>query len=186
MKHGFTELNDKLKCVVRLKVLSAESMKKNKLQRHLETNHPNCINKPVEFFERKLKSIQGERSIMTLFTAENKLTVYSLYVASYKIVKQKKADTIGEDLLMPVIKEVVKIMIGEKECKKLDTVSLSNNTVKKRNANMSNDVIQQIVHQVKKSPLYSIQLDESTDIAGLPQLSVFIHYINNATTSEVS
>ena len=48
---------------------------------------------------------------------------------------------------------------------------------------MSNDVLQQIVHQVKKSPLYSIQLDESTDLAGFPQLSVFIRYINNATVS---
>ena len=49
---------------------------------------------------------------------------------------------------------------------------------------MSNDVLQQIVHQVKKSPLYLIQLDESTDIAGLPQLSVFIRYNNNATITE--
>ena len=85
---------------------------------------------------------------------------------------------------MPVMKEVVKIVIGEKESKKLDAVSLSNNTVKRRIADMSNDVFQQIVHQVKKSSLYSIQLDESTDIAGLPHLSVFIHYINNATIPE--
>ena len=85
---------------------------------------------------------------------------------------------------MPVMKEVVKIMIGEKESKKLDAVSLSNNTVKRRMADMSNDVLQQIVHQVQKSPLHSIQLDDSTDIAGLPQFSVFIRYINNATISE--
>ena len=121
---------------------------------------------------------------MTSFTAENKLAVYSSYAASYQLAKQKKAHRIGEHLLMPVMKEVVKIMIGEKESKKLDAVSLSNNTVKRRIADMSNDVFQQIVHQVKKSPLYSIQLDESTDIASLPHLSVFIHYINNATISE--
>ena len=57
LKLGFSELNGKPKCVVCLKVLSAESMKKNKLQSHLETNCPNCINKSVEFFERELKSI---------------------------------------------------------------------------------------------------------------------------------
>ena len=49
---------------------------------------------------------------------------------------------------------------------------------------MSNDVFQQIAHQVKKSPLYLIQLDKSTDIAGLPKLSVFICCINNVTISE--
>ena len=91
-------------------------------------NHSNCINKPVEFFERRLKLIQGQRSIMTSFTAENKLAVYSSYAASYQIAKQKKAHRIGEHLLMPVMKEVVKIMIVEKESKKLDAVSSLSNT----------------------------------------------------------
>ena len=45
---GFTELDGKPKCVV--KVMSAESMKTNKLQCHLETNYPNCANKTIEFF----------------------------------------------------------------------------------------------------------------------------------------
>ena len=54
---------------------------------------------------------------MPKFTTENKLAVYSLYVAFYQIAKQRKADTIGEDLLMPVITEVVKIRIDEKERK---------------------------------------------------------------------
>ena len=125
-------------------------MEKNKLQRHLETNHPNCIKKLVEFFERKLKSIQGQRSIMSSYTAENKLAVYSLYAAFYQIAKQKKARTIDEDLLMPVMKEVVKIMIGEKESKNLDAVSLSKNTVKRRIADMSNYVLQQIVRTSSK------------------------------------
>ena len=184
LKLGFTELDGKPKCVVCLKVLSAESMKKNKLKRHLETNHPNCLDKPVEFFERKLNSIQGQRNIMTKFATENKLAVYSSYVASYQIAKQKKGHTIGEDLLMPVMKEVVKIMIGEKESKKLNAISLSNSTVKRRITDMSDDVLEQILTHVKASPFYSIQLDESTDIAGLPQLSVFIRYINNGAVSE--
>ena len=47
LKLGFTELNGKPKCVVCLKVLSTESLKKNKLQRHLETNYPNFMNRPV-------------------------------------------------------------------------------------------------------------------------------------------
>jgi len=54
-------LDGKPKCVVCLKVLSAESMKQNKVQHHLETNHPNCADKSVEYFERKIKSIQGQK-----------------------------------------------------------------------------------------------------------------------------
>ena len=88
---------------------------------------------------------------MASFTADSKLAVYSSYAASYQIAKQKKAHTIGEDLLMPVMKEVVKIMIGEKECKKLDAVSLSNNIVKRHIADMSNNILQKIVHQSSKN-----------------------------------
>jgi len=36
-------------------------MKQNKVQHHLETNHPNCADKSVEYFERKIKSIQGQK-----------------------------------------------------------------------------------------------------------------------------
>ena len=156
LKLDFTELDGEPKCVVCLKVLSAESMKKNKLKRHLEANHLNGLDKPVEFFERKLNSIQEQRNVMTKLTTKNKLAVYSSYVASYQIAKQKKAHTIGEDLLMPVMKEVVKIIIGEKEHKKLNAVSLLNNTVKRRIADMSDNVLEQILARVKESPIYSI------------------------------
>ena len=49
---------------------------------------------------------------------------------------------------------------------------------------MSDDVLEQILTHVREPPFYSIQLDESTDIAGLPKLSVFIRFINNASVSE--
>ena len=179
-------MDGKPKSVVCLTVLFAESMKKDKLKRHLETNHLNCLDKPVEFFERKLNSIERQRNVMTKFTTKNKLAVYSSYVASYQIAKQKKAHTIGEDFLMTVMKEVVKIMIGEKESKKLNAVSLSNRTLKRGTVDMSHDVLEQILIHVKESSFYSIQLelDECTDITGLPQLSVIIRYIYNAAVSE--
>ena len=49
---------------------------------------------------------------------------------------------------------------------------------------MSDDALEQILTHVKESPFYSIQLDESTDIAGLTQLPVFIRCVNNASVSE--
>ena len=87
LKLGFTELNGKPKCVICLKILSEESMKKNKLQRHLTTNHPGCVDKPVEIFKHKLQSIASQKSVLTAFTEVNKSAVYSSYVASYQIAK---------------------------------------------------------------------------------------------------
>ena len=157
---------------------------KNKLQRHLTTNHPGCVDKPVEFFKRKLQSIASQKSVLTSFTEVNKSAVYSSYVASYQIAKQKKSHSIGEKLSMPVMKDVIKIMIGERESKILDSISLSATTVKRRILDMSHDVLEQIIGQVNTSPFYAIQLDESTDIAGLPQLSLFILYISNGEVLE--
>jgi len=58
LKLGFIEFNHKpRKCVSCLKVLEEELMKRNKLERHLVKNHPGCVDKPVEFFERKLQSL---------------------------------------------------------------------------------------------------------------------------------
>ena len=75
------------------------------------------------------------------------------------------------------MKEVLKLLIGEKESKKLNAVSLSTSTVKRRIVNMSDDALEQILTHVKGSPFYSIHLNECTDITGLPQLSVFTRYI---------
>ena len=47
LKLDFTELDGKAKCMVYLKVISAESMKKNKLKRHIKANQPNCSDKRV-------------------------------------------------------------------------------------------------------------------------------------------
>ena len=51
---------------------------------------------------------------------------------------------------------------------------------------MSDEVLEQISPHLKESPIYSIQLKlgEITDITSLPQLLVFIRYINNAAVLE--
>ena len=84
-KLGFAELNGKPKYVICLKILSEESMKKNKLRRHLTTNHSGCVDKPVEFFKHKLQSIASQKSVLTAFTEVNKSAVYSLYAWAYDL-----------------------------------------------------------------------------------------------------
>ena len=77
------------------------------------------------------------------------------------------------------MKDAVKIMIGENERKKLDSVSLFATTVKRRILDLSHDFLKQIVSHMNTSAFYAIQLNESPDIAGLRQLSLFMRYICN-------
>jgi zinc finger BED domain-containing protein 5/7/8/9 len=181
---GFTEVNGKPKCLMCNTVLSAESMKPNKLKRHQQTNHPECVDKPVEFFQRKLDNVGKQQAIMKTLLSTNESAVKASYIVSLQIAKQKKAHSIGEDLILPVMKEVVRIMIGDKEVKKLEPLSISNNTVKRRIVDMSEDVLEQIVEKVNLSPYFSIQLDESTDIASQAQLLVYIRYLDNRNFAE--
>ena len=48
-------------------------------------------------------------------------------------------------------------MIGEKESEKLNALSLSNNTVKRRTEDMPGDVLNQIVNQAKASSFCATQ-----------------------------
>jgi zinc finger BED domain-containing protein 5/7/8/9 len=75
-------------------------------------------------------------------------------------------------------------MIGDKEVKKLEPLSISNNTVKRRIVDMSEDVLEQIGEKVNLSPYFSIQLDESTDIASQAQLLVYIRYLDHSNFTE--
>ena len=59
-------------------------------------------------------------------------------------VCQKTVHTIGEKLILPVMKKVVNKMI-EKGSSKLNSHSLLNITAKRRTENMSGDVLNQIV-----------------------------------------
>ena len=94
LKLCIAEENRKPKCVVCEKILSKESMKRNKLLRHLESNHPGCVDKPLEYFQHKLEALSAQAKIMKVFTTVNKSAVYASYIAYYEIAKQKKPSTI--------------------------------------------------------------------------------------------
>ncbi|XP_076365923.1 protein FAM200C-like [Tachypleus tridentatus] len=61
----------------------------------------------------------------------------------------------------------------------IQQVSLSNNTIQRRISKMSIDVKEQVLIEIKSSPLFSFQLDESTDVSSCSQLLVFVRYINS-------
>ena len=55
----FRNGEDSPQCVICGKILANESMLPNKLKRHLSTSHATLVNKPKEFFVRKLSELQG-------------------------------------------------------------------------------------------------------------------------------
>ncbi|CAH2012054.1 unnamed protein product [Acanthoscelides obtectus] len=51
---------------------------------------------------------------------------------AFMIAKQKKRHTIGEELIKPCVLKATQIILGEEAQQKMKSISLSNNTAKRR------------------------------------------------------
>ncbi|GMH35000.1 hypothetical protein BSKO_02861 [Bryopsis sp. KO-2023] len=185
---GFTSISErgevKPQCV--LVFLSVESLKLNKLQRHLEKKHLSLVGRQRGYFERReqeLKRSRFEAPDNPALQAAKQATLASYHV-SLRIAKHKVAHTIGEELVKPAAIEMTQLVCGDDAARKLQSVQMSNNTVRGRIKEMSLEVKDQIVGRMKKSPIFSLQLDESTDIAKSSQLMVFARYVGDKDVEE--
>ena len=71
----------------------------------------------------------------------------------------------------------MKRVFGEQAVAKLNAVSLSDNKMKRRMEEMSDDIAYQILAETKESKFeFVIQFDESTDITDYCQLLVYVRY----------
>uniref|UniRef100_A0A674JCF8 HAT C-terminal dimerisation domain-containing protein n=1 Tax=Terrapene triunguis TaxID=2587831 RepID=A0A674JCF8_9SAUR len=189
IKYGFTCIGDqecpKPLCVICGDVLANSSLKPSLLRCHLETRHPAQLDKPVDFFKRKLAERKSDiTSFISKASTDNENALEASYRVSYRVAKASKAHTIAESLIGPCIKDVVHCMLGEKAAKRIDMVPLSNNTLSRRINDMSNNVETIIVQRVKNSPYYAIQLDESSDEANLAILLLFVRYVNEGLVED--
>ncbi|GBL98476.1 Zinc finger BED domain-containing protein 5 [Araneus ventricosus] len=69
-------------------------------------------------------------------------------------------------------------MFGEDHGQKIKNIPLSNSTVSRRIKYVSIDIEATINERIKKSPFFSIQVDESTDVSDLSILLVIARYLN--------
>ena len=169
-------------CVICAKVLSPGAMKPSLLQRHLHGCHPELKGKDVDYFRRREDMLtRSKLDHSGSFHQTNKAALHASYVVSLKIAQEKKPHSIGETLILPCTKDIVRIMLGEQFAKKLDTLPLSDNTVQRRISDMSTDIKDQVVSEMKTAPLgiFALQLDETTDVANCAQLLAFTRYIKD-------
>lgn len=182
MKFGFTcQLKGDMElpqCVVCYKVLGNDSMNPGKLQLHLGRCHPELVGKDEGYFEGRNASLKKQRLDSSgAYHEKTTNAVRASYVVAYKVAQAKKPHTIVEELVLPCAKEMVRLVLEEEQARKFNDISVSNDTVARRIGEISANIRDQVVVEIKNSPLFTIQLDESTDDAMCSQLLVFARYV---------
>ncbi|KII70068.1 Protein ZBED8 [Thelohanellus kitauei] len=85
-----------------------------------------------------------------------------------------KPHTIAEELLFPASKYFVRVLIGREFVNKLNSKYISNDREHRKIADTSADILDQIMQEMESCPfpIFSIKLEESTDIAYCSKLMV--------------
>ena len=119
------------------------------------------------------------------FISAEKPLLLASYKVTYEIVKQKKPHTIAESLIKPGALEMASIVLGKDAKRKLQAVSLSDNIISSRICDISYDILNQVITDIKNSPTKTLlQLDESTDISSCSQLLTMVRYVKDKTVIE--
>lgn len=173
------------KCVLCGEILANESLRPSKLKRHLERQHPERASETLTFFERKASAAATESSrFEECFANPSGAALEASFVLSRRIAASKKPFTVGQDLVLPCMVDAAELVLGVDAANKLRKIALSGDTVARRIDDMAADVEAQLIKRVQESPVYSIQLDESTDISSCAQLLCFIRYIHGGSFQE--
>ena len=92
---------------------------------------------------------------------------------------------IAEKLIKPCVKDIITCKLGAKYVKEIDTIPLSDTTIARRIKKMSSFCEDELISRLKSSPhQFTMQLDETTDVAGLAILIVLVRYVWNSTIEE--
>lgn len=110
--------------------------------------------------------------------------LFASYKVSELIAVNKKAHNIGETIILPACKEMVKIMLGNEAVDQIAKIPLSNDTVKRRITDMSEDIECTVAEKMRECKKFALQLDESTDVSNRAQLMAFVRFVSETKIIE--
>lgn len=170
-------------CVICNEVFANSSLKPLLFCRHLETKHPTCKDKPIEYFKRKL--IENRKCTMSSFLSalneDSKMALETSFQVSYTFVRFGQAHT--ENLTGPYAKDIRKYMLEEKGSKKESDYFVKKIVLHRIN-DLANNVESEHFTGIKLN-YFGIQLDKLTDVINTAVLLVYFGYIFKIPLKEI-
>lgn len=185
IKYGFIENKStnptSPMCLLCQKTFSNEAMKPSRLQDHLNKKHADKKNKNVAFFQDLEKKYIARPTVSSLYSSSTKQNDDGLrasYNISLLIAQAGKPHTIGEELILPAIKEVITTVLHKPAADIIAKIPLSNSSVRRRIDEMSENIEESLFNYLKTCR-FSIQLDESTLPNNEVLLLSYVRFIKN-------
>ena len=193
VKFGFTctettEGLQKPQCIFCNVVFSNANLKPSKLREHFNNRHggADVSGHDVESLKAKRIRFESRGTLPKLgFVSADKPLLMASYHVAYNVAKSKKPHTIAEEVIKPCVLQMTKIVLGKEASKKLELVPLSNNVIQSRISDLSSDILDQVIADIKASPLkISLQLDETTDVENCSKLIALVRYVHDGAIME--
>ncbi|XP_012385999.1 zinc finger MYM-type protein 6 isoform X2 [Dasypus novemcinctus] len=172
------ESSPRPQCVICGDILPSENMKPADLSHHLKTAHSELENKPVDFFEQKSLEMECQNSSLKKCLLVEKSLVKASYLIAFQIAASKKPFYCAEELIKPYLVEMCSEVLGSSAGDKMKTIPLSNNTIGHRIDELSADIEDQLIHKVRESKWFALQIDESSEVSDTTLLLCYIRFID--------
>jgi hypothetical protein len=184
LNHGFVKIvinnEDRPKCLVCQGVLSNLCLTNALLLRHKKL-HPAFVDENSDYFrtlaeekEEDFSAVSGQQEILKKIS----------YKISHEIAKNGFGHCAGEKLVKKALIVASKKLCSEEVQEAFRRIPLSNNSVKRRIVEMSEDVENQVIQELQDTEAFSLQTDESTDTGDVAELLTYVRYIRNGEIIE--
>jgi len=180
-KYGAVEIDKKILCLICKENITSRAYN---VKRHFEKIHTNLASlteeEKKEYFSQKLKEYKSQANVFkTFLIPKNNITAASFHVA-HCIARHGKPLSEGEFLKEAFLECSAALFADFKEkdliIKRINELPISRNTITERILRLDENTSSQINYDLKCAEMYSIALDETTDISGYAQLAVFARY----------
>ncbi|XP_076397681.1 general transcription factor II-I repeat domain-containing protein 2-like isoform X2 [Megachile rotundata] len=156
-------------------------VKKYNLQRHFQSMHGHHAQlageeREAEVAQLKQKFVEAEVEEETVSSC-SEAAVRASFGIALEIARSSRSYTDGD-----VVKKYLVNAAGQlcpTEVQTFEAISLSRMTIARRIQSMASNVMDQLRQLCATFTVYSLAIDEGSDISGTPQIAIFIRGVNN-------
>ncbi|XP_037122184.1 protein ZBED8-like [Syngnathus acus] len=172
LKYGFVAAphnQQQPMCLLCDRVFSNEAMKPSRLLEHLKKMHSDKADKNLAYLQSLRDNGISQQSTDGLRASYN---------ISLLIARSGKPHTIGEELILPAVREVLHTVLHKSPDQIIKAIPLSDNSVQRRIDEMAENIEETLCNMLRTTE-FSLQLDESTLPGNESLLLAYVRFVKD-------